>query len=170
MSETRPHPGALVSGISLTDLNEKLHRHLDDQLLAVIEHLTELDVEKAQTGWILFEERMNRHARMEHALIFPLYRDVSPDGMGGAIGLFEADHQALEDLAVSCGAAIRALLESKPAERRRVVLMLDKFYQVRHLFEHHTLREQEFLYPAADSVVEPKQRANIAASLGSCCA
>jgi hypothetical protein len=48
-----------------------------------------------------------------------------------------------------------------PQVRRNVIFILDRYMRFRHLFEHHTLREQNLLYPTLESRADTATQAAI---------
>lgn len=133
---------------TLVDANQRVHDRLDELFLGAIEALTELDLGRASVLWERFESLLAEHAASEEALVLPIYARSASFERGGALELFEAEHRKLEQLARGGHGAIVALAAG-PADglRRQVIFALDGLLRVRHLLEHHGLREQTHLYP-----------------------
>ena len=72
-----------------------------------------------------------------------------------APALFEADHVSHAKVMRACEEALAKVDGAAPDLRRQVVLILPLFYRLRSVLEHHTLREQRFLYPRLDAELSP---------------
>jgi hypothetical protein len=144
---------------ALRDANERVHAALDELLLSAIDALTELDLGRARSRWTALQAALAQHAATEEALVLPVYARAEAFARGGALELFEAEHRKLEQLAADGLAAIDALgALSATALRRRCVLALDGLLRVRHLLEHHGLREKTHLYPAVAALYSAAER------------
>lgn len=150
----------------LVDANQRVHDGLDELLLGAIEALTELDLGRACLLWERFQSTLAEHAASEEALVLPVYARSASFERGGALELFEAEHRKLEQLAREGRAAITALdVGPRHSLRRRVVLALDGLLRVRHLLEHHGLREQTHLYPRVVELADAAAERAILAAL-----
>ena len=67
----------------------------------------------------------------------------------------------------SCEEALAALDPGDSSLRREVVLILPLFYRLRNVLEHHTLREQRFLYPRLDDELETSELERLVDALSS---
>ena len=138
----------------LTQANAQIHQGHEEAILCVIERLTELDIEAARTGLGALSEDMTAHLAVEDASTHQRYGALSDHPRGAAPELFEADHVSHRKVMSACVEAMGELNERAPDLRRQVVLILPLFYRLRNVLEHHTLREQRFLYPRLDAELD----------------
>jgi hypothetical protein len=157
-------PNALAN--PLVDANQRVHDGLDELFLGALEALTELDLGRACLLWERFQTTLAEHAASEEALVLPVYARSEPFERGGAPELFEAEHRKLEQLAGD-GRTTLAALAAGPAQglRRRAILALDGLLRVRHLLEHHGLRERIHLYPRVAELADAAAQQAILAGL-----
>jgi hemerythrin-like domain-containing protein len=87
------------------------------------------------------------------------YAALEDHPRGAAPPLFEADHVSHAKVMSSCEEALEQLDEEGPDLRRRVVLILPLFFRLKNVLEHHTLREQRFLYPRLDAELSEEELA-----------
>ncbi|MCB9786899.1 MAG: hemerythrin domain-containing protein [Deltaproteobacteria bacterium] len=159
-------PAVASAAGTLVEANLRVHAALDDALLGAIEAATALQLEAARERWRAFEGDLVHHARVEESLVLPVYARSASFARGAGLELFEAEHRKLELLAAE-GRQLLDRLASAPAEglRRHVVLSLDVWLRVRHLLEHHGLREESHLYPTVEALATPTERADVARAL-----
>lgn len=152
---------------TLTELNSQLHAQLDEALLCALEALTALELETFEERWSAFEAALEEHKQLEDGEVFPHYAALP--GLfprGGSPELLAGDHTSIEKALLSCRRAVTHLCATPPARlRREVVLVLERFLRLRGVLEHHTLREERFLYPALDEALSEKRRAELLAAL-----
>jgi hypothetical protein len=140
----------------LVEAHGALHAKLEDDLYAVLASLTALDVAAAEQKLADFDGKIAAHMRWEDETVLPVYATVAPkDGPG------RADHVAGDHtiLARNLAAAFDAIdaLDEKPT-LRAVLAMLPIVYRVLSVLEHHTLREQNNVYPAFATQVDDAAR------------
>jgi hypothetical protein len=153
--------------LSLNDLNSRLHAELDERLLSALEALTALELPSFEERWAGFEAALEQHKGLEDREVFPLHAALpGPFPRGGSPELLAADHTSIEKALVSCRRAVAHLLATDAARlRREVVLVLERFLRLRGVLEHHTLREERFLYPALDESLDAERRSELLAAL-----
>lgn len=72
----------------------------------------------------------------------------------------------MRELLAKCQAAVDALDADAPDFRRAVLRVFDMESTFKHLEHHHSLREETYLFPALDQVLEePERRALLASFL-----
>lgn len=156
MSEDRPDP-APAKG-SLSRLNGEIHERHEERLLGLIELLTQLDLTGARIELEALSRHMAAHLAVEDASTHPRYAALAEHPRGAAPGLFEADHVSHGKVMRSCEEALHALDGEASNLRRNVILILPLFFRLRNVLEHHTLREQRFLYPRLDAELSEEER------------
>jgi iron-sulfur cluster repair protein YtfE (RIC family) len=143
---------------TLKTVNESVHMQIDGDLLSVLERLTELDWAGLKTTWSRFEQRLLAHMELEERDVFPVYAAFSEFERGGAPEIFEGDHASIMKVLNACREALEALEGVCRDERREMVLRLGPFVRLRNVLEHHTLREEQMLYPRLDASLPQDKR------------
>ncbi len=151
----------------LNDLNTRIHAQLDEQLLATLEAATALELQHFEARWSAFEAALEEHKELEDREVFPLYAALEgPYPRGGSPELLAADHTSIEKALAPCRRAVAHLLATPAAHlRRELVLVLERFLRLRGILEHHTLREERFLYPALDASLDQERSAALFAEM-----
>lgn len=143
---------------TLTALNERLHRELDEALVSVVLALVAGDLDETERRWHGLRARLDAHAAVEEEAVMPRYRSLGDHPRGGGPELVEGDHRGLDKNVAACERALERLRAVEGDPRRAVVDELDTFLRVRRLLDHHTEREQRFVYPRLDEVLEASDR------------
>ena len=149
----------------LTTANARVHEEIEDALLSFLEGITALDDAHATAAWDRFLAAFERHARFEEAEIFPRYEDLGPRPRGQGLELFEADHVSLNKVIRAAVSAIAMIREATTDKRRVMITQLGALLRVRNILEHHTLREERFLYPALEASLPHSAQATLATAL-----
>jgi len=142
----------------LARTNAQIHEDHEETLLKLIELLTELDVSGARRALRGLSAEMSAHLSAEDASTHVRYGALAEHPRGAAPELFEADHVSQAKVMVTCEEALEQIDEQAADLRRRVVLILPLFFRLRNVLEHHTLREQRFLYPRLDAELPAEER------------
>ncbi len=151
--ELQESPLGLLAGT-----NAQAHEDYEESLLKLIELLTELDVSGARRALGVLAAEMGAHLSAEDASTHLRYGAFAEHPRGAAPELFEADHVSQTKVMASCEEALEQIDEQAADLRRRVVLILPFFYRLKNVLEHHTLREQRFLYPRLDAELPVEER------------
>jgi hypothetical protein len=157
----------LEPGGLLTTTNGAIHHGHEEALLSLIESLTSLDIPRAAASQRALDADLEAHLALEDATSHRRYAELGDHPRGAAPELFTADHVSLAKVMATCREALADLVSPGENLRRRVVLALPTFYRLRNVLEHHTLREQRFLYPRLDEVLEADAVAAMARALTS---
>jgi hemerythrin-like domain-containing protein len=141
------------------------HRDLEELFLQHQEALMLLDLPVAREKLRRYREELTRHLEAEEALLLP---ELPRAGRirGAAPELFTGEHQRMRELLAKCQEAVDALDVDAPDYRRAVLRVFDMESTFKHLEHHHSLREETYLFPALDQVLdEAERRALLAAFL-----
>lgn len=130
---------------SLRDTNGAIHAAIDDHLARHLVALTALDFGAAGAAWEWLKAELHAHADTEDELVVPLYDQFGEHRPGGQPAMFTAEHNGIRRLLGKLEAQEESLRQQCDV-RRAVVDGLDRYLMLRHLLEHHTLREQNILY------------------------
>jgi hypothetical protein len=146
--------------------NARIHEKLLENLLRVIERLTALDIEAAGQLWSQFCWRMEHHTELEDGRVLPLYRGLPDPPENGKPDQFDGDHRIIEKT-IARGTEVLTALDPEDAElRRAMVLALGPFIRLLGVLEHHTVREQKYLYPRLDEALTSEECDELAFVLG----
>lgn len=124
---------------------EQDHRDCEARWVDVDELLATDDIELAQAAWFKYEASMHRHMAMEEEVLLPAL-----DARGGvadhdAAKAILADHQKMRGLLEQVGEAIDDGDADEAMELGDALLML---------VQKHNEREENTLYPWAESLLE----------------
>ena len=104
-----------------------------------------------ETSAVSMVSALRAHAATEDETSLAWWRERAEFPRGASPEVFAGDHRLLAK-ACDRGEQILAALPDEAADlRRRVVLVLEPLLQLRRVLEHHTEREQRWLYPALDA-------------------
>jgi hemerythrin-like domain-containing protein len=151
--------GAGMNPTSLTEFNTHVHAHLDELLLQHLEALTALDLDAARATWQQLVQILEAHTDAEDATALRVYQQLGDFPDGGKPAMFDAEHQSLHKLIRLLTEDLSRLSPSDPLLRRKMVLTLRRYTTFRDLFEHHTLREQNLLYPILEAQTHEQTQA-----------
>ena len=133
----------------LLSFHRTLHQTLLDGLERGLVAAVALDFPQAARCFGAVAQTVTAHRRDEEAALAELSEHEPPRGAGQA--LIVAEHDKLDALLATALATLDALsgLAELPLDAQRLALVrhLDTLLRVKHLLEHHTLRENEILYP-----------------------
>jgi hypothetical protein len=156
-----PAPQDVVDDDPLVAAHARVHHELDECLVAVALALASGDVEAAVSAHAAFSSRLERHQRFEDEHVLPRYAAL-PMPPQGRLDHVEGDHTILRRLDGQAPAALEAL---QGANRRACVLALPLFFRLRDTLEHHTAREQRFVYPTVAASLDPADAARLTEGL-----
>lgn len=142
---------------TLRAVNTALHEVLDASWVAAMEALTALDHAEALRHWTVYAERLEAHAALEDARSLPPYAALSEHARAGSPGIFANEHTKLGRLVREGVALIAGLDMDGPNARRQMIEVLDRLLLPRNVLEHHTLRENEHLYPTLERVLDGEE-------------
>jgi hypothetical protein len=137
---------------ALLDAHAAVHRGFDDAVYDVLTKLVALDVAGARARFHAFKALLEEHMAFEEARVLPLYEQVAPKDGPGRLDHVRGDHTIL----VRHLDAIGAFLDGELPSLRAVLEQLPVVYRLLATLEHHTVREQNNVYPVvavADDVV-----------------
>jgi len=130
-----------------------VHEAIDTTLLDVLEAVTALDLPAMRTSWDRFVDLLEAHATYEEEAVFPRYAALPDHPRGGGPELFEADHASLRKVALAAKEALDTISAAGPDSRRVMITQLGPLVRLGNVLEHHTLREERFLYPRLDTTL-----------------
>lgn len=148
------------------------HHELHERLLARIEQglvaATRLDFASTHVSFSEVGVAISRHRRAEELALAALpIEPVAP--RGASTELVTAEHDKLDEVVVRSLDVIAALTTlgdtSEFARRVALVRHLESLLRVRHLLEHHTLREESLVYPHLEDHLPEPARARLEADI-----
>ncbi len=163
-----PQPVAIAGEHNVNDdlraMNGTIHAAIDDHLAHHLMALTALDFEAAGRAWALLIAELHAHADTEDRLVVPCYERLGRHRPGGQPEMFTAEHNGIRRLLGKLEAQQQRLVEQADV-RRAMVDGLDRYLMLRHLLEHHTLREQNILYRHLEAEADPETLGRLRAAL-----
>jgi hemerythrin-like domain-containing protein len=131
------------------------HDRLDALLGQVARQLADGELEQTKTTCAAFIAGLDRHIRLEEAILFPAF-ETATGIRSGPTTVMTAEH-----------VAVRAALAE--VERAVAARDLNRFNQCRAALENvlgpHNLKEERVLYPGTDRALTPPARAALVACL-----
>lgn len=135
------------------------HRELEALFQQHQEALLARDLVLAEELLGRFNRRLVLHATQENEYLLPLYRRLKlPAGEGADI--FEDEHnRILEQMEALIERVHNACRRPPPDDLPRLLIeILDRESTLKHLLEHHYIREQDTLFPRLDAGVSKSVR------------
>lgn len=139
-----------------------LHDH--EELNTLFENhqraLLSKDIGRANSALIGFRRLLDEHIRLEEESILPLFVAKHAESPGATRQLFQAEHRKITEIADKL--ANETLKLSAAADLDRCVIdLMDQEALFKSLLSHHTLREQNGLFPKLDSCTTQKERSSV---------
>jgi len=158
--------------MSLLDIHRSIDEIYREHLMALIS----LEWEKASGLLQEFQRKISQHAQDEEAFLRSIYVPRAGKIPGGDPELFFAEHRRMLDFVRWLQEDLQSIpghLSGQegldPDARRealaRVIAILEREFRLKHLLEHHDLRERNILYPVMDRITTPEEKACILGSL-----
>jgi hypothetical protein len=146
--------------LSLEQINEREHALQEEDLLRLYEAVTDLAFDDASVAWSRFRRRLQAHMAFEEEHTLPALGPAlaAAKSEERTVEHVDGDHRILERTVRKIDAALDRLCDEPPS-RRRMVLELDNLLLIRRVLEHHTAREQRFVYPLLDEQLEAEELA-----------
>jgi iron-sulfur cluster repair protein YtfE (RIC family) len=132
------------------DLGEKFAVHRD--------YVVGLEFARALEALERFEEDLRSHMAVEEKHILPLYERRVGHVLGGDPQFFYLEHENILRNIDSAKRELGRLAADPKAGRRQAHEFIDREGILRHLLEHHDLREKNVLYPKLDEALSPEER------------
>ncbi len=145
----------------LVATNTALHDLLDAAFLDAMEATTALHHREAARRWQVYAARLEAHAQLEDRHALPPYAELAEHPRGGSPEIFDNEHAKLGRLVREGLEVLGGLDPEAPDARRQMIETLDRLLLPRHVLEHHTLRENEHLYPTLSRVLSEAQRLDL---------
>ena len=115
------------------------------------------DLGQARERFLDLVDALEHHAQEEDGRLLPLYRERARPSPGGDWRNFTGEHEKIRLSLAAIGRMIGDL--SKSEEPRRAVLaVLDLEARLKDLLEHHFKREETFLFPELDRLMDDDEK------------
>jgi len=126
--------------------------------------LMALDLDAARLALDLVIYEIGVHADVEDEVLMPLFAERAGKIEGGGPELFAAEHDKIGRLLADLSVCLAELEELQRVEPRQALALIEKGYTFKHLWDHHTKRENAVFYPALDGLMDgPEGRDELAA-------
>ncbi len=140
------------------DLHELFALHRD--------HVVGLEFDRALQALERFEAALRSHMAIEETHILPLYERRVGHVLGGDPQFFYLEHKNILRNIETAKEELRRLAADPKAGRRQAHEFIDREGILRHLLEHHDLREKNVLYPKLDEALTPEERVELLNACG----
>ncbi len=148
----------------MLDLFQEEHERLWELLLRFQEALMVGDLDVARVAAENLAHEFVVHREVEDQVLLPLFVDLGLEAEGARLKLFAAEHSKLTTLAAGLIDEVERLelLVSEDAMQSRDCLDgIELAFTFKHLFHHHTEREDAALYPALGEAIGAVERAAV---------
>ncbi len=140
---------------------EATHQLIDEYLLEHQDVLLDRQFEACRELFLRFDEATRKHIREEDTILYPLYQARVRAPAGGGLNLMHAEHRKIEKMNAEILEQIKQLPAQDHLARRAVVRLIEAEALLKHLLNHHHLREHSFLVPGLNAVTTPDERRRI---------
>jgi hemerythrin-like domain-containing protein len=134
-----------------------VHAGLDETFAVHRDHVVGLEFAKALEVLESFERDLRAHMDIEERFVLPLYSARVGKVTGGDPEFFTLEHRNILRNLETAKDALRRLAADPGAGRRQAHEFLDQEWMLRHLIEHHDLRERNTLYPLLDQALSAEE-------------
>ena len=169
---------------TLVQINARAHARLHDLWLDLMERLLSLDYAAARAALKQLDHAISAHAALEDERAIPLLQAWFKEQTGPPFLLSSSsssneeeaviveksdlhvlgDHKILLRVLKAARGQLEALAEQQ-APLRELASVLDPFVRLQSVLEHHTTREQRYLYPVLDASMEQAAKDQLGADL-----
>ncbi|QHS10682.1 hypothetical protein [Sinimarinibacterium sp. NLF-5-8] len=131
----------------MSDLNlfEREHARLDDLLRAHLLDVAGADFVQAQTGFETWLAATQRHIEIEESQLFA----AIPQGARWQAKVYTLEHARIVKLAQAYAEKLARVVAQPPQSARgarvATLMLIDAAHTLRHVLEHHHLREEDAL-------------------------
>ena len=115
------------------------------------------DIAASLANITTFESELKRHIEFEEKVVLPLYKSKGAEVEGGTLPIFQAEHRKLREATVNLTRHTAALYAAQ-VMLGSILRLLDEEALFKGLFTHHSLREQNLLFPRLDSLTTEFER------------
>lgn len=126
----------------------QVHDELDEAFAAHQDALVEGRVLEAKERFLTFRDALLDHMQIEDDQLLPVYALMPDPPVGGGADLFRAEHDRIRKLLDEFSQLFDRL--NAPMKSRDLVTVIERQRLLKHVLEHHNLREQTHLYPMLD--------------------
>ncbi|MCC7292143.1 MAG: hemerythrin domain-containing protein [Phycisphaerales bacterium] len=124
------------------------HDVLDEAFAAHQDALVEGRVLEAKERFFAFRDALLDHMQIEDDQLLPVYALMPDPPVGGGVDVFRAEHDRIRKLLGEFSGLFERL--QAPLASRDLVTVIERQRLLKHVLEHHNLREQTHLYPMLD--------------------
>ena len=106
-----------------------------------------------------FENVLRKHIDFEEEVLLPMYGAKRLQTLGGTLPIFQSEHRKLLQSIAKLARDTQALPESSDI-LGSILNLLDEEAMFKGLFNHHSLREKNLLFPRLDACTSETEREN----------
>lgn len=115
--------------------------------------LMALDLKRARLALDLVVHEIAVHAALEDEVLMPIFEASAGAIEGGRPELFHAEHRKLTSLLALLSVALAGLEGQRTVEPREALALVEMGFTFKHLWDHHTKREDAVFYPKLDQLL-----------------
>jgi regulator of cell morphogenesis and NO signaling len=104
-----------------------------------------------------FENVLERHIEYENEVLLPLYAAKKAETEGATLPIFRSEHRKLREVCAKLTHSTAALNSSSDI-LASILTLLDEEALFKGLFSHHSLREENLLFPRLDACTTEWER------------
>jgi hemerythrin-like domain-containing protein len=104
-----------------------------------------------------FEQALQQHITFEDDVLLPLYASKGAEVEGGTLPIFHAEHRKLREMTADLVRRSSAL-EATTDLLGAILEILDEEALFKGLFSHHSLREENLLFPRLEACTTERER------------
>lgn len=116
--------------------------------------LMALDLKRARLALDLVRYELGVHADVEDEVLMPIFEARAGKIEGGGPELFRAEHDKVGRLLEGLSERLAVLEEARFVQPREALELIEVGFTFKHLWDHHTKRENAVFYPALDALME----------------
>lgn len=153
--------------LMLVEFIQKQHRELRELFLQHQEALLQARFEAASAALQAFRPRLSAHMALEEQYLFPAFAGIDRKSRWDA-GLYAREHEKINQMYGNIAGELQRLSEEPgkdSAQRRNIIVLLDKEKTFKGLLEHHEDREEEALLRELDEQLPEKDREELVSRL-----
>lgn len=118
--------------------------------------LMAMDLEGARLALDLVIFEIGVHADVEDEVLMPIFIERVGRVEGGGPELFQAEHDKIVRLLEKLSVSLDELMQVGTATLRGALALIEMGFTFKHLWDHHTQREDKVFYPVLDQLMSGK--------------
>lgn len=140
----------------------KQHHHISKLFTTHQKMLMHGDMKQAFDTLDELKKYVSDHMKAENDYLLPLYeKHVSPIPIGGAVEFFIHEHHKIDRFLEEFSGKSSKFKRNPTSSEIDIVKLFDQHYIFKHLLDHHHTREDTFLFPLLDKVLDDVEKKEV---------